>query len=760
MGITLTWSSTPVGETSVLSCNNTNGNATRNCTEGGVWEEPYVDDCICTGENKTTSGITLMWASTPIGQTAIHSCPTTDRNATRNCTEGGVWEEPYVDNCICTGENKTTSGITLMWASTPIGQTAIHSCPNTEGNATRNCTEGGVWEEPYVDDCICTGENKTTSGITLMWASTPIGQTAIHSCPNTDRNATRNCTEGGVWEEPYVDDCICTGENKTTSGITLMWASTPIGQTAIHSCPNTEGNATRNCTEGGVWEEPYVDDCICTEENKTTLGITLMWASTPIGQTAIHSCPNTEGNATRNCTVGGVWEEPYVDDCICTEENKTTSGITLMWASTPIGQTAIHSCPNTEGNATRNCTEGGVWEEPYVDDCICTGENKTTSGITLMWASTPIGQTAIHSCPNTEGNATRNCTVGGVWEEPYVDDCICTEENKTTSGITLMWASTPIGQTAIHSCPNTEGNATRNCTEGGVWEEPYVDDCICTGENKTTSGITLMWASTPIGQTAIHSCPNTEGNATRNCTVGGVWEEPYVDDCICTEENKTTSGITLMWASTPIGQTAIHSCPNTEGNATRNCTVGGVWEEPYVDDCICTEETKTTSGITLMWASTPIGQTAIHSCPTTDKNATRNCTEGGVWEEPYVDDCICTEENKTTSGITLMWASTPIGQTAIHSCPNTEGNATRNCTEGGVWEEPYVDDCICTGENKTTSGITLMWASTPIGQTAIHSCPNTEGNATRNCTVGVYGKNLMLTIVFVLKKPRLHQVLL
>ena len=205
-----------------------------------------------------------------------------------------------------------------------------------------------------------------------------------------------------------------------------------------------------------------------------------------------------------------------------------------------------------------------LWEEygknPNVDDCTCPDDPTTTSGISLMWSSTPVGVTAVLSCPNTDGNATRNCTVGGVWEEPNVDNCTCPDDPTTTSGISLMWSFNSCWRDRqVLSCPNTDGNATRNCTVGGVWEEPYVNECICIKETKTTSGITLMWASTPIGQTAIFSCPNTEGNATRNCTVGGVWEEPYVDDCICTEENKTTSGITLMWTSTPIGQTAILS---------------------------------------------------------------------------------------------------------------------------------------------------------------------------------------------------------
>ena len=735
-GISLMWSSTPVGETAFLSCPNTDGNATRNCTVGGVWEEPNVDDCTCPDDPTTTSGISLMWSSTPVGETAVLSCPNTDGNATRNCTVGGVWEEPNVDDCTCPDDPTTTSGISLMWSSTPVGETAVLSCPNTDGNATRNCTVGGVWEEPNVGDCTCPDDPTTTAGISLMWSSTPVGETAVLTCPNTDGNATRNCTVGGVWEEPYVDDCTCPDDPTTTSGISLMWSSTPVGETAVLSCPNTDGNATRNCTVGGVWEEPNVDDCTCPDDPTTTSGISLMWSSTPVGETAVLSCPNTDGNATRNCTVGGVWEELNIGDCTCPDDPTTTAGISLMWSSTPVGETAVLTCPNTDGNATRNCTVGGVWEEPNVDDCTCPDDPTTTSGISLMWSSTPVGETAVLSCPNTNGNATRNCTVGGVWEEPNVDDCTCPDDPTTTSGISLMWSSTPVGETAVLSCPNTNGNATRNCTVGGVWEEPNIGDCICPGDPTTTAGISLMWSSTPVGETAVLTCPNTDGNATRNCTVGGVWEEPNVDDCTCPDDPTTTSGISLMWSSTPIGETAFLSCPNTDGNATRRCTVGGVWEEPNVDNCTCPDDPTTTSGISLMWSSTPVGVTAVLSCPNTDGNATRNCTGGGVWEEPNVDDCTCPDDPTTTSGISLMWSSTPVGETAVLSCPNTDGNATRNCTGGGVWEEPNVDDCTCPDDPTTTSGISLMWSSTPVGETAVLSCPNTDGNATRNCTVG------------------------
>ena len=31
----------------------------------------------------------------------------------------------------------------------------------------------------------------------------------------------------------------------------------------------------------------------------------------------------------------------------------------------------------------------------------------------------------------------------------------------------------------------------------------------------TTSGVSLMWSSIPVGETAVLSCPNTKGNATR-----------------------------------------------------------------------------------------------------------------------------------------------------------------------------------------------------------------------------------------------------
>ena len=105
---------------------------------------------------------------------------------------------------------------------------------------------------------------------------------------------------------------------------------------------------------------------------------------------------------------------------------------------------------------------------------------------------------------------------------------------------------------------------------GGVWEEPNVDDCICTEENKTTSGITLTWPLTLAGETSITSCPNTDGNATRNCTVGGVWEEPVcLMNVFVSKKPRLHRVLLLMWASTPIGQIAVLSCPNTDGNATR-----------------------------------------------------------------------------------------------------------------------------------------------------------------------------------------------
>ena len=65
-----------------------------------------------------------------------------------------------------------------------------------------------------------------------------------------------------------------------------------------------------------------------------------------------------------------------------------------------------------------------------------------------------------------------------------------------------------------------------------------------------------------------------------------LWEFAFALQIVCSEETNTTSGITLTWPSTPVGETSVLSCPNTNGSATRNCSVEGVWEEPFVCDCL------------------------------------------------------------------------------------------------------------------------------------------------------------------------------
>ena len=444
---------------------------------------------------------------------------------------------------MCLGENKTTLGISLTWPQIPAGETSVISCPDTDGNATRDCSAEGVWEQPYVRECFtCPLEINTTSGVNLTWPLTPAGETAVQPCPDTDRSATRICSAEGVWEQPYIRECLtCPREANTTlgSGVTLTWPSTIAGETSVISCPDGDGNAIRNCTVEAVWEQPYVDNCICTEETKTTSGITLTWFLTPAGGTSVISCPDTDRNATRICSAEGVWEQPYVRECLtCPREANTTlgSGVTLTWPPTIAGETSVISCPKTDRNATRICSAEGVWEQPYIRKCLtCPREANTTlgSGVTLTWPSTIAGETSVISCPDGDGNAIRNCTVEAVWEQPYVDNCICTEETKTTSGITLTWFLTPAGGTSVISCPKTDRNATRICSAEGVWEQPYVQECLtCPREANTTSGITLTWPPTIAGETSSLSCSNTNGDATRNCSVEGVWEQPFVCDCL------------------------------------------------------------------------------------------------------------------------------------------------------------------------------------------------------------------------------------
>ena len=60
----------------------------------------------------TTSGVSLMWSSTPVGETAVLSCPTTDRNATRRLYR---WEEYGKNLMLMTvlvlNDPTTTSGV-------------------------------------------------------------------------------------------------------------------------------------------------------------------------------------------------------------------------------------------------------------------------------------------------------------------------------------------------------------------------------------------------------------------------------------------------------------------------------------------------------------------------------------------------------------------------------------------------------------------------------------------------------------------------
>ena len=78
---------------------------------------------------------------------------------------------------------------------------------------------------------------------------------------------------------------------------------------------------------------------------------------------------------------------------------------------------------------------------------------------------------------------------------------------------------------------------------------------------------------------------------------------------------------------------------------------------------------------------------------------------------------------------------------------------------GGVWEEPNVEDCICTEENKTTSGITLTWPLTLAGEPLLPLVLTLMGMLPGTVLWEEYGKNLMLMTVFVSKKPRLHRLL-
>ena len=69
----------------------------------------------------------------------------------------------------------------------------------------------------------------------------------------------------------------------------------------------------------------------------------------------------------------------------------------------------------------------------------------------------------------------------------------------------------------------------------------------------------------------------------------------------------------------------------------------------------------------------------------------------GVWEEPNVEDCTCPERSHHHIGcFSDMAIQLLLEEIVCYSLVLTlMGMLPGDCTDGGVWEEPNVNECTC-----------------------------------------------------------------
>ncbi|VDI24601.1 Hypothetical predicted protein, partial [Mytilus galloprovincialis] len=120
---------------------------------------------------------------------------------------------------------------------------------------------------------ICTTVNVTSSinycmenvdSFHTKWNITAANTQVNLSCTNEYMDSvSRNCSGGGIWEEPNYIQCSTHYCVENVDKFNTKWNTTVINTQVNVSCTGEYvGNVSRNCTGEGIWEEPDYSQCI------------------------------------------------------------------------------------------------------------------------------------------------------------------------------------------------------------------------------------------------------------------------------------------------------------------------------------------------------------------------------------------------------------------------------------------------------------------------------------------------------------------
>ncbi|CAG2198998.1 unnamed protein product [Mytilus edulis] len=238
-------------------------------------------------------------------------------------------------------------------------------------------------------------------------------------------------------------------------------------------------------------------------------------------------------NSSDSCEIKPVFETLHDMNSIIEIPVYTKYHQTIIAKALPMSYTSIFSL---------KCTY--IFQSIYRK--ICTTVNVTSSinycmenvdSFHTKWNITAANTQVNLSCTNEYmDSVSRNCSGGGIWEEPNYIQCSTHYCVENVDKFNTKWNTTVINTQVNVSCTGEYvGNVSRNCTGEGIWEEPDYSQCISTtyycGGN--VDRFNTIWSLTkPKSQVTLFCTGDYVGNVSRNCNGVGIWDDPNYSQCI------------------------------------------------------------------------------------------------------------------------------------------------------------------------------------------------------------------------------------
>ena len=561
--------SVPVVVTPIADISTSQGFATMNVSLAGVFSDPDGDALTLTAASNNGDVVTV----TVTGETltlAEVGCGTASITVTADDSRSGYASTTF------------SVAVAQQGNSAPVVATPIADIGTSQGFATMNVSLAGVFSDPDGDALTLTAASSngdvvtvTVTGETLTLAEVGSGTASITVTADDGRSGYASTT--------------------FSVAVAQQGNSAPVVVTPIADIGTNQGFATMNVSLAGVFSDPDGDALTLTAASSngdvvtvTVTGETLTLAEVGSG-TAIVTVTADDGRSGYASTTFSV-------------------AVAQQGNSAPVVVTPIADIGTNQGFATMNVSLAGVFSDPDGDALTLTAASSNGNVVTV----TVTGETLTLA---EVGSGTASITV-------TADDGRSGYASTTFSiAVAQQGNSAPVVVTPIADISTSQGFATMNVSLAGVFSDPDGDALTLTAASSNGDVVTV----TVTGETLTLA---EVGSGTASITV-------TADDGRSGYASTTFSvAVAQQGNSAPVVATPIADIGTSQGFATMNVSLAGVFSDPDGDALTLTAASSNGNVVTV----TVTGETltlAEVGCGTASITVTADDGKGGFVENIF-----------------------------------------------------------------------------------------------------------------------------